>query len=378
MVVPLVSFALAGEVYISPVDVRRPMVQIRRMQVGSCHTGELPEGCLQCRKGAKMVLLVTGKCRMSCYYCPLSEMKKGKDVVFANERHVLSDSDVLDEARSIAAEGSGITGGDPLDVMDRTLHYIDLLKKEFGPDHHIHLYTSSIDGIKFRALAEAGLDELRIHPQVETWEHLDSEGIIDAIEGLGIPVGFEVPAIPGEEKGLECLIDFADRSGLDFVNLNELEFSATNAEAMKARGFTVIDDVSSAVKGSSATARKLLRKERRVAVHLCTSSFKDVVQLRNRIKRRARRVAEEHDLVTDEGLLIKGIIQTPDPVSVATLLCSRYDVPETMMKTDVERGRLEVAPWILEELYPELGMECYIIEVYPTADRLEVERRPLR
>ena len=45
-----------------------------------------------------------------------------------------------------------------------------------------------------------------------------------------------------------------------------------------------------------------------------TSSFKDVVQLRNRIKRRARRVAKKYDLVTDEGMLIKGIIENVDPM----------------------------------------------------------------
>ena len=205
-----------------------------------------------------MVLLVTGRCRMSCYYCPLSERKKGKDVVFANERQVLTDSDILEEARSIAAEGTGITGGDPLDVMDRTLHYIRLLKQEFGPEHHVHLYTCTIDGKKFRALEEAGLDELRIHPQVKTWHHLEEEGIKEAVEGLGIPVGFEVPAIPGEEKGLEALFDFADRNGLSFVNLNELEFSPTNADALTGHGFDVVDDVSSAVKGSSVMAKRLL------------------------------------------------------------------------------------------------------------------------
>jgi uncharacterized protein len=262
--------------------------------------------------------------------------------------------------------------------MDRTIHYIVLLKKEFGSGHHIHLYTSTVDRDKFRALVKAGLDELRIHPQVETWDRLDSLGITEAIEGLGIPVGFEVPAIPGEERGLECLIDFAEQNDLAFVNLNELEFSSTNAEAMKDRDFEVVDDVSSAVKGSATMAKKLLRRERRVAVHFCTSSFKDVVQLRNRIKRRARRVAEKHDLVTEEGLLIKGIIETPDPEMIAARLLSEFEVPSTMMKIDTERKRLEVAPWILEELYPELDAECYIVEVYPTADRLEVERRPLR
>jgi hypothetical protein len=262
--------------------------------------------------------------------------------------------------------------------MDRTLHYIRLLKMEFGPQHHIHLYTSTVDRKKFQDLAEAGLDELRIHPQVETWRSLENEGIEEAVAGLGIPVGFEVPAIPGEEDGLKNLIDLAERAGLDFVNLNELEFSHTNAESLNERGFNVIDDVSSAVKGSAAMAKRLLRQERRVTVHFCSSSFKDVVQLRNRIKRRARRVANKYDLVTDEGLLIKGIIETPEPEAVAQRLHSEYDVPRNMMGPDPERKRLEVAPWILEELFPELGLECYIVEVYPTADHLEVERRPLR
>ena len=107
-----------------------------------------------------MVLLVTGRCRRCCY-CPLSERKKGKDVIFANERVVAADTDIVDEAGSIGAEGSGITGGDPLDVMDRTLRYIRMLKKEFGAGHHLHLYTCTIDRKKFQALAEAGLDELR-------------------------------------------------------------------------------------------------------------------------------------------------------------------------------------------------------------------------
>jgi len=36
-----------------------------------------------------------------------------------------------------------------------------------------------------------------------------------------------------------------------------------------------------------------------------------------------------------------------------------------------------VAPWVLEELAPELELESFIVEEYPTADRLEVERAPL-
>jgi pyruvate formate-lyase activating enzyme-like uncharacterized protein len=37
-----------------------------------------------------------------------------------------------------------------------------------------------------------------------------------------------------------------------------------------------------------------------------------------------------------------------------------------------------VAPWVLEEIASELELRSFIVEEYPTADRLEVEREPLR
>ena len=47
-------------------------------------------------------------------------------------------------------------------------------------------------------------------------------------------------------------------------------------------------------------------------------------------------------------------------------------------EVDEEKARLEVAPWVLEEIASELELRSFIVEEYPTADRLEVERSPLR
>jgi len=47
---------------------------------------------------------------------------------------------------------------------------------------------------------------------------------------------------------------------------------------------------------------------------------------------------------------------------------------------DKDRNRLEIALWVLEKIATGLkrqGYDCYMIEEYPTADRLEVERSPL-
>jgi hypothetical protein len=47
------------------------------------------------------------------------------------------------------------------------------------------------------------------------------------------------------------------------------------------------------------------------------------------------------------------------------------------MFIDTKRKRMEIASWIVEEIASELPYKCYVVEEYPTADRLEVERMPL-
>jgi pyruvate formate-lyase activating enzyme-like uncharacterized protein len=56
----------------------------------------------------------------------------------------------------------------------------------------------------------------------------------------------------------------------------------------------------------------------------------------------------------------------------------RFDIPKKLVWIDLEKKRLEVAPWILEEIAADLPYPSSVVEEYPTADRLEVERIPLR
>ena len=327
------------------------------------------------------MLLVTGKCARRCWYCPLSLSKKGRNVFFANERGIDRISEAVEEARTIDALGTGITGGDPMAVIDLTVNAIRTLKREFGQEHHIHLYTSTTDPRRMRRVARAGLDEIRFHPPVGMWKRLNrtafAEAVNASIEG-GMAVGLEIPVIPGKEDDLSAVISFASAAGLGFVNLNELEFSETNWRALRHLGMDVKDDVSSGVAGSEELAMRLLREEHTVPLHYCSSAFKDGVQLRNRIARRARNVKKPHEIVTEDSTLIKGVIETDDPVNAMNSLRKNYEVPPELMWHDHEKRRLEVAAWVLEEIAPELPLESYIVEEYPTADRLEVERRPIR
>lgn len=348
-----------------------------RFDSGSAAEGELAEGCRRCIEGSKMVLLVTGRCRAGCYYCPVSAEKKGKDLVYANEWRVYSDGEIIEEAEAMDARGAGITGGDPSEVLDRTLHYIGLLRDRFGPDFHMHMYTSVISYGNAVRLREAGLDEIRYHPAPQTWAGFDASeiGRISVIPGL--TVGIEVPALPGREDDIAHMLEAAFAAGASFANLNELEFSESNWEMMERYGYSVKNDTSAAVLGSEETALEVLRRLPGRNVHFCSSTFKDGVQLRNRLKRRAEHIAREYDVITDDGTFIKGILYAPDLDEAARFLREEYDVPDELFYIDRERNRMEIAAWILEEVGGELPFDCCITEEYPTKDRLEVERTPI-
>lgn len=358
-------------------------MKIRNMEKGSMLKGELPKGCRYCEQGRKMVLLVTGLCRYSCFYCPLSEKKSGKDVIYANEKKVENDEDVFYEAKTIDALGSGITGGEPLEVLDRTLKFIKLLKKEFGKEHHIHLYTAlSPDRKILEELNNAGLDEIRFHPPFTYWKDISNTTYDRSLRlalKMDMQVGVEVPALPDFKEELFSLTEYLDNLGVDFLNLNELEFSETNWDALKDRGYTVRNEYSNAIKGSQWVAQDIIRKAHtKMSIHYCSSRFKDAVQLRRRIKRRAKNTAKESDVVNEEGLFIKGIVECDDLNGVYSELKKKFDIPSDLIYIDEEKGRLEIASWILEEIHEDIEYPCFIVEEYPTADRLEVGRRPLK
>ena len=349
----------------------------KRMDRGSAFNGVLAKGCEHCMNGSKMVLFVSGKCGTGCFYCPVSDEKKGRDVIYANEKRISNDGEVTSEAEYMDATGTGMTGGDPLLNMERTLRMIRMLKKRFGKDHHIHLYTSSIDPKKASELEAAGLDEIRFHPPVSVWGNIERTDLGKIISGSKMDVGIEVPALPDCAEQLEKLIKDAVALGVRFVNINELEFSESNWEMMSARQYGLKDELSSAILGSEKLAKQMLKKFPNADIHFCSSSFKDSVQLRKRLIRMAEKNAKEYDVVTEDGTVLKGIIYADDLGAAAELLRNEYDVPDELMFIDTVRKRMEIASWVVEELAPELPFKCYIVEEYPTADRLEVERTPL-
>ncbi|MBW3013533.1 radical SAM protein [Candidatus Woesearchaeota archaeon] len=274
---------------------------------------QLCKGCKLCVKGRKLVLFVTGLCSRNCFYCPLSERKYKKDVICANEWEIEKPTDILYEAKMCGSTGAGITGGDPLLKLGRTIGYIGLLKKRFGKKFHIHLYTSLllVNEKNMKSLCDAGLDEIRFHPDFISKDYKRFWSNIKYAKKYRWKIGVEIPIIPGYEKQTVELIEYFKKH-VDFFNFNELEIAGVNIPKMKKRNYRSKDGISYAVKGSQELALKLMKKYPKLRIHYCTARLKDAVQLANRMKNRAKNAKTKYDKVTNEGMLIRGAVYLPD------------------------------------------------------------------
>ncbi|MCK9580644.1 MAG: 4Fe-4S cluster-binding domain-containing protein [Methanoregula sp.] len=329
---------------------------------------KLSKGCVLCYQGAKMVLFVTGRCHRTCWYCPLSSERKGTDTVFANEHPVDIPAQIIEVAESMSALGTGITGGEPLLVLDKVTEYCRLLKGHFGPEHQIHLYTAKAPGDAELGEMQGLVDEIRLHPPRECWDPiLDSEFIRSAkrAKEMSFDIGIEVPALPG----LELLIPALPY--LDFLNINELEWGDTNAYQMRERGFELADELHNAIDGAKGWAEELCRHDK---VHWCSSAFKDSVQLRERLKRIAENTARPFDEITADGTIVYGVFEpaSGSTGTSAVFIEERFEPDSYVIFPD----RIEMAWWLLEKHADELDGKRYVIERYPNGGMI-VETTPL-
>ena len=361
---------------------------MRKTPYYSFAKGPLPKGCRLCVKGAKMVVFATGICGQTCFYCPLSEQKKGADRIFANEWPDPTFADMITEARLTDAQGAGITGGDPLSKLDKTIRIIQKLKQAFGKGFHIHLYTPLplVTPSRLAKLHKAGLDEIRFHPDLACKEHWQN---LRYAEPFAWDRGIEIPVIPGMMKETKELIDRYHGSVM-FINLNELEYSDTNSQQLTERGLYVKDPISYGIKESIPMGMKLIgyaiKKGYRMNMHLCTAKLKDGIQLARRIKRRAKNVRKKYDHVTKYGTLIRGAVYAPGILPgqkrkadgrilkmVERDIRKATDIAQGMIEPDPRNGRVLVSVAIAKRLCKTITHDIAIVEEYPTYDGFTVE-----
>ncbi len=326
-------------------------------------TGPLPKGCVQCLKGEKIVVFATGICKMKCFYCPISQRRKMVDSPFANERRIIGTKDLLFEAERMGAKGAGVTGGDPLYRLSRTIEYVRALKRRFGKSFHIHLYTTGELGTpdKFKKLFRAGVDEIRFH--------FNKNEILDALK-LPWVVGGEIPAIPGNWKATTDYLEFLHKNNAGFCNLNELDWSEQNFEAFRKSGFKIKNRESYAVRGSEEFALKIVSwaKENTpgMPVHYCSSRTKDAVQIRKRFLRTAGRIRKSFEEIDSDGLLVKAVIEGRKAVP---------EIPKDLQFHNKKKKRVEFPKSLAKKLSGKYRVS--IVSTTPTSEEVDMETAPI-
>lgn len=251
----------------------------------------IAEGCKYCIRGEKLVLFMGGACSRSCWYCSLSNSRKKSKVIYANERPIKKIQDLIQEAKDNNAKGAGITGGDPLIQYKKTLSYSKELKKEFGPEFHIHIYLPMklVTQNKIKALSE-NIDEFRFHPSFlidENEKNLNEE--IEKIKMISQLIGkertgIELPIIPNR---IELIYYFIEKiqEYISFVNLNEFELSETNFKKM-IKDYSLNEDTYT-IFNSLNKGKEILKRAKKdklkLNIHLCSAITKDVYQYNNRM-----------------------------------------------------------------------------------------------
>lgn len=338
--------------------------------------GGLSQGCQHCVKGKKLVLFITGKCLRNCWYCSLSKKRKNKDIIWANERECKSIKDAIKEIRESNADSAGITGGDPLLKLNRTLNFAKAMKKNFKNFHiHIYLPTKLITKEKIKKLSKY-IDEIRFHPSFLA-ENLSEKQIEKEIRKISLSkeffkkenIGCEFPMIPNKKKEIYQFIKKASEI-VGFVNLNEFEISETNFKhitknyKLNLEGYTIKDSI----KVGKEIINKAKKEKLKIKIHLCTAKTKNHHQYKNRIK--------EHNILpygkkTEEGTVIY-LSVFPEKEELSELE-KKISKAGKEYSEDKKKNRINVSERLAKKLIKLRKFRIAKIEEHPTFDRTEME-----
>jgi len=345
-------------------------------------------GCKLCIKGRKLVLFISGICSRNCYYCSLSDVRKNKDKIWANERPCQSVGEVIEEIKASHAKGAGITGGDPLLFLERTIEYAKAMKHEFGKRFHIHIYlpTKLVDRDKLEKLSEF-VDEVRFHPEFLCRE-LSEEEAEEDMKKIFLAsefwdkesIGIELPVFPDKRQEILNFI-LKVKEHIGFVNLNELEISETNINNLgkyefKEGGYVV----SGSIEAGIWILQELEKAETKIAVHLCTAELKDWHQYKNRLLL--------HEILpfgkrTEDGTVLYLAIYARDDEEFNKLI---KQLKSKKVYIDNKKMRIILPEKMAEKLIKELSFnkrnktrlfKIERVEEYPTYDGAEVMREKI-
>ncbi len=200
---------------------------------GIVFTRSLPPGCDRCLKGRGACVSVTHVCTRDCFFCPNGHPRR--DEIRLSGFPPVKEGQVPGLARRLGLKSLGISGGDPLTRLPRTLRLARSLRRRLGPRLWMQLYTNGdlLTDSVLRRLKQAGIRQIRVNVAANGF---DLAPVMRALAVLR-HVAVEVPVVPAQEPRLRRLIDALDAVGVAHLVLHELSYAAENARKMSRLGY---------------------------------------------------------------------------------------------------------------------------------------------
>lgn len=200
------------------------------------HTGLLSPGCTCCIEGDWACNFINRLCNLDCFFCKRSHSLVTEEPEPETWGFFFSDPQAhLEYLRTFNITGVSFSGGEPLLVQDRLLQHIREVRREFGRDIYIWMYTNGVlleDGILSR-LKDAGLDEIRINIAANGYDLSPA-----VLAGSYInKVTVEIPCIPEDLETLKTVLPQMERSGIDFLNIHQLSLEEQNCRELVSRSY---------------------------------------------------------------------------------------------------------------------------------------------
>ncbi len=248
------------------------------------HYGPLSPGCLHCGNGDWSCLFINQVCNADCFYCPMEPARREAPPPTAHGIDFPDPNVYIEFIRKAGFHGIGLSGGEPLLNMDRTVAYAEKIRSELSDSVYLWLYTNGILATEGRLqrLYEAGIDEIRFDISAINY----SLKPLRRARELPWTCTVEIPAIPEDEERLAKLLPALDDTGVDHLHLHQLTMNPWNEQRFRGRPYTMLFHPSMAVAESELSALRLLTQaadnDLRMAVQYCGRGYKQVFQGRGR------------------------------------------------------------------------------------------------
>ena len=263
----------------------------------------LSPGCRTCVAGEWSCLFINGKCNGSCFYCPASQNKIGQPstngVTFTEPR------DYVAYLERFKFRGASISGGEPLLTAETSLRFIRAIKKYFGDQIHVWLYTNGILANRemMMRLRDAGLDEIRFDIGATAYNLRQ----LEQAAGLISTITVEIPAIAEDRERLKGMLRSLHDAGVRHLNLHQLRLTPHNCEKLLARGYRFLHGEKVTVLDSELAALEILlygmQHDIDLPINYCAFPYKNRFQARAARCRNAPFIIKGHEAMTQNGFI---------------------------------------------------------------------------